>query len=144
MPVGLAAPSGLGLYHSGAVAVREAGYVLATLVGLYANPAFLLVSVGASFHVVVLPRYDWFHGGSFLAMYALAPEKFVIMAAVIGGMDNDDAAAYLCLAGTLLDLASVGGLITGLAAGSLPAALVVGYSATLLGGLTFGAIVCLD
>ena len=47
----------------------------------------------------------------------------------------------LCFASTLLDLASVGGLIAGLAAGTLPAALAVGYCATLLGGLTLPAIV---
>jgi hypothetical protein len=132
-----------------AVAVREALYIAATLLGLCANPAFLLVDVGAS--VRDTGRSGAKGGWPFLALYALAPEKYVLMAAlghgglVLDGMEVDDLEfGYICrhggcaaisIAGVvgLLDLAAVGGLAAGLAAHNLPPALAVGYGATALG-----------
>ena len=75
-------------------------------------------------------------GYGFLAMYVLAPEKFVAFAAFTpGGLDNDVLAPLIALGGLLLDLCGVGALVAGLAGGVLPAALAVGYAATALGGL---------
>ena len=133
-----------------AVAVREALYIAATLLGLCANPAFLLVDVGAS--VRVTGKSGAQGGWPFLALYALAPEKYVLMAALGNGGRNlrgmvlvegldfgaicaHSGCAAISIAGVvgLLDLAAVGGLAAGLAAHNLPPALAVGYGATALG-----------
>jgi hypothetical protein len=126
-----------------AVAVREALYLLTTLAALYANPAFLLVDVGASVRDTkgeVVTR-----GYAFLAMYVLAPEKFVAFAAYdTGGLDWVFVMRLALLGGPLLDLCGVGALIAGLAAGSLPGALAVGYAATTLGGLCLIGLLVAD
>ena len=73
-------------------------------------------------------------GYGFLALYVLAPEKFVAMAAFdLGGLDNGNLWALSWFGGLLLDLCGVGALVAGLAGGVLPAALAVGYAATALG-----------
>eukprot|EP01047_Picozoa_sp_COSAG01_P016036 COSAG01_NODE_811_length_13417_cov_6.641012_8_plen_1526_part_00 len=128
-----------------AVAVREAGYLLTTLACAWANPAFLLVDVGASVR-------DWrgeFNecGYIFLLMYVLAPEKFVGFSLFEqGGLDtlddeklsNPQTAVVLTVlyGGTspLLDLCGVGALFAGLGSGQLPFALGVGYGVTAAGG----------
>ena len=75
-------------------------------------------------------------GYGFLALYVLAPEKFVAMAAFLhGGLDKQGLRVRIVLGGPLLDLCGVGALVAGLAGGVLPAALAVGYAATALGGL---------
>ena len=80
----------------------------------------------------------FYRGHGFLALYVLAPEKFVAFAAFdMGGLDNDDLAERIVFGGVLLDLCGVGALVAGLAGGVLPAALAVGYAATALGGLCF-------
>ena len=80
-------------------------------------------------------------GYGFLALYVLAPEKFVAMAAFWeGGLGNDN--LWILFGGPLLDLWGVGALVGGLAGGVLPAALAVGYAATALGGLCFIVIAC--
>jgi hypothetical protein len=119
-----------------AVAVREALYLLTTLVALYANPAFLLVDVGASVRDVTAGGVGS-SGYGFLALYVLAPEKFVACAAYgNGGLGWMCMMILALLGGALLDLCSVGALIAGLAAGNLlPGALAVGYAATTLDGL---------
>eukprot|EP01047_Picozoa_sp_COSAG01_P011795 COSAG01_NODE_520_length_16006_cov_6.454077_3_plen_488_part_00 len=121
-----------------AVAVREALYLLNTLVALYANPAFLLVDVGASVRDTAGHGLAGRSGYGFLAMYVLAPEKFVALAAYSkGGLDWECVTFLALLGGVLLDLCGVGALIAGLAAGSLPGALAVGYAATALAFLCF-------
>jgi len=104
-----------------------------------ANPSFLLVDVAAS----VRDTANAAAGGySFLAVYVLAPEKFVAVAAFDeGGLDNDTLIGLIWLGGLLLDLCGVGALVAGLAGGVLPAALAVGYAATALGGLCVIGIV---
>eukprot|EP01047_Picozoa_sp_COSAG01_P049751 COSAG01_NODE_4960_length_4589_cov_2.312249_5_plen_394_part_00 len=133
-----------------AVAVREVLYIAATLLGLCANPAFLLVDVGAS--VRDTDQAGASGGWPFLALYALAPEKYVMMAAFgrsglkvaglqeVNGLDfgyfrNNGRCAAISIVGVvgLLDLAAVGGLVAGLAVRNLPPALAVGYGATALG-----------
>ena len=122
--------------------MREALYLLTTLVALKHNPAFLLVDVGATV------RYKGKVGGSgysFLALYVLAPEKFVAVAALHeGGLGWEIVVVLALLGGALLDLCGVGALIAGLAAGSLPGALAVGYAATTLGALWVIALVVAD
>ena len=129
-----------------AVAVREALYVLATLVGLAYNPAFLLVDVGAT-----VRDKEWMssaghlRGGGyvFLGMYVLAPEKFVAFATLGAGSSNGEISPFdfflrilLLLGGVLLDLCGVAALVAGLLSpAGLAPALAVGYGATALGGL---------
>ena len=77
-------------------------------------------------------------GYGFLALYVLAPEKFVAMAALDeGGLDDEDLSGLIFFGGVLLDLCGVGALVAMLAGGELIAALAVGYAATALGGLCF-------
>jgi|EP01047_Picozoa_sp_COSAG01_P005656 hypothetical protein len=118
-----------------AVAVREAMYFATTLLALRLNPAFLLVDVPASV------RNDETY--TFLAMYVLAPEKFVASAVFSnGGLGCSGNMGCLSgLGGLLLDFCGVGALVAGLVGGSLPVALAVGYGATALGGLTAIAMV---
>jgi hypothetical protein len=128
-----------------AVAVREAEYVIATLVALCANPAFLLVDVGASVRdtggtMLYHGRMFEVSGYLFLTMYVLMPQQFVTLAHALGG-GFDWIARWPGLwsvgvyQGILLDLCGVGGLIAGLTAGSLPVALAVGYGITAFVGL---------
>lgn len=56
------------------VALRELVYFMLVTLCVWFKPAFLLVHVGAS---TSSPRSDFNSGGSFLAMYLMAPEKFV-------------------------------------------------------------------
>ena len=109
--------------------MREALYLLSVLACTWANPAFLLVDVGASVRDTV-GAVKGYGGYVFLAMYVLAPEKFVASAAFEGGH------IYLItFGGVLLDLCGVGALVAMLAGGELITALAVGYAATALGGL---------
>ena len=94
-----------------------------------ANPSFLLVDVAATVRDTGFESF--YCGYGFLALYVLAPEKFVAMAAFGRG----DMFALSVAGGVLLDLCGVGALVAGLAGGVLPAALAVGYAATALGGL---------
>jgi hypothetical protein len=133
---------------------RQALHILTVLACACVNPAFLLVDVGAS--VKYLGADDPWHGGYiFLAMYVVAPEKFVALALFEkGGLDIGllakeprRAAVYpssprllgallggggVVLCSTLLDLCGLAALAAGLGAGNLPPALVVGYSAIAL------------
>ena len=105
-----------------------------TLVALCANPSFLLVDVAAS----VRDDTGVLGGYGFLALYVLAPEKFVARAAFgMGGLGKDGLIALSVVGGPLLDLCGVGALVAMLAGGELIAALAVGYIATALGGLWF-------
>ena len=142
------------------VAVREVGYVAATFLCLYANPAYLLVDVWASVR-------DQADGGAnsgvgFLLTYTLAPEKFVFMAAL--GKGGLSVAGFKALAGLhltdiyqdggigsfvgvtlllLLDLCGVCALVVGLASpAGLPHALGVGYCATALGSVCLLLLTC--
>jgi hypothetical protein len=128
---------GLGI----AVGVREAIYFLGTLACCWANPAFLLVDVGAS---VRLEDSEMIWGGYwFLIMYVLAPEKYVGLSLFsdggLGAIARNRGAcgglAYPLSGGLgvtclLLDLAGVAALISGWGSGSLPVPLAVGYSVT--------------
>ena len=73
----------------------------------------------------------------FLAMYVIAPEKYVTFALFDkGGLDKDGLGAIAALLlGPLLDLCGLGALGAGLGAGGLPPALAVGYTVTALGAL---------
>ena len=75
-------------------------------------------------------------GYAFLALYVLAPEKFVVRAAFAeGGLGKQDLGELIMGVEFLLDLCGVGALVAMLAGGELIAALAVGYAATALGGL---------
>ena len=118
---------GLQLWLGGFVAVREALYTLMVVACTWVNPTFLLVDVGAS---VRFGGTDAFDGGyGFLAMYVVAPEKFVAFA-LFG-----DGGILATFGGALLDLCGLGALGAGLAAGSLPLALAIGYSVFALGAM---------
>eukprot|EP01044_Picomonas_judraskeda_P017228 COSAG03_NODE_3202_length_2147_cov_0.996094_2_plen_158_part_00 len=129
------------------VAVREALYFAWTLVALRSNPAFLLVDVATTMRDKrrgASPRDAYF----FLALYVLAPEKFVMLV----GFGNHNMGRYdkffvipwiilSTLGGVLGDLCGVLALVDvvvrWLEGGSMLAALAVGYGATTLGALTW-------
>jgi hypothetical protein len=118
-----------------AVAVRELLYLLSTLICVVLNPSYLLLDVAASVRSTDLGIYG---GYKFLALYVLAPEKFVAYAMFgRGGALNSEGlirATFVCE--VVLDLCGVGALASGLLASSkVPAALAVGYIATTLGGV---------
>ena len=120
------------------VAGREALYLLSVLACTVVNPAFLLVDVGASVRDITVDdvHLDVDGGYSFLFMYVVAPEKFVAAALFgEGGLDIEDLYMAALFGGALLDLCGLAALGAGLSAGSLPAALAVGYSVTALGAL---------
>jgi len=119
------------------VAVREGVYALSVLACVAVNPAFLLVNARATARDEdnvgeVEAGYGW------LAMYVLAPEKFVVMAL------TDEGGCFmwtwfLCV-GPLLDLCGMAALGAGLGAGHLPPPLAVGYSVTTAGALVVAAL----
>ena len=82
-------------------------------------------------------------GYGFLALYVLAPEKFV---ASVLASTCASAGSRKCVRGSglfglaLLDLCGVAALGAGLGAGSLPPPLAVGYSVTALAALCFGGL----
>ena len=119
----------------GFVLLREALYLLAVGACAWVNPAFLLVDVAAS---VRDEEARGFEGGYlFLAMYVVAPEKYVGFALFDqGGLDKGSLGSIVVgLLGPLLDLCGLGALGAGLGAGGLPPALAVGYTITALGAL---------
>eukprot|EP01043_Picozoa_sp_COSAG02_P024659 COSAG02_NODE_1355_length_13099_cov_10.562923_4_plen_387_part_00 len=119
---------GLQRWLGGFVLLREVLYLLAVVVCAWVNPAFLLVDVAAS----VRSDGSGVDGGyRFLAMYVVAPEKYVLSALVPDG----PLIFFGFLLGLLLDLCGLGALGAGLAAGDLPPALAVGYTVTALGAL---------
>jgi len=65
---------GMQLVFGVLVGVRESLYLLSTLVCLWYKPAFLLIDVNAT---VRFRHSKGKNGMAFLAMYVLAPEKFV-------------------------------------------------------------------
>jgi hypothetical protein len=137
-----------------AVGVREAGYLLTTLLCACANPAFLLVNVGTS--VRSKEKYDV----RFLLVYVFAPEKFVVSAfhstcASKSDREYEDGCdaipGYLCLAklflvSLCLDLCSVGALVASVRSVTVPLPLVLGYAMTAIVPLVLisgGIIVCI-
>ena len=95
----------------GFVLLREALYVLAVVACAWVNPAFLLVDVAASVRDEGAEDLD--KGYAFLAMYVVAPEKYVAMALFgEGGLGMLDVLiAATVLLGPLLDLCGLGALI---------------------------------
>jgi hypothetical protein len=92
-----------------AVAVREVGYVAATLLCLYANPAYLLVDVWVSVRDKADAGAN--SGIGFLLTYTLAPEKFIFMAAL--GKGGLDVPGFKALAGLhLTDIYKDGGRVS--------------------------------
>lgn len=121
-----------------AVAAREVGYVLATFLCLWVNPAFLIVDVCASVRDNTSQFGGTNAGLAFLAMYTLTPEKVVLMAALgQGGLATKDGGCTSAGVATIvlmLDLCSVGALVEALTwPHGLPDALAVGYVATTAG-----------
>ena len=123
------------------VAVREGVYALSVLACVAVNPAFLLVNARAT------ARNEDNVGGAgggygWLALYVLAPEKFVVMALTSeGGLDMEDCwgTGWFLFVGPLLDLCGMAALGAGLGAGHLPPPLAVGYSVTTAGALLVAA-----
>ena len=117
-----------------AVLLREALNLLCVLACLQANPAFLLLSVGASVHDTASD--DLPCGGSFLALYVLAPEKIVFSALFLAGGLFRQGLWRLCMLGSAaLDVCAICALVLGLRAAELPLSLGLSFAATTLGGL---------
>lgn len=136
-----------------AVALRELGYLVSTLLCTWINPAFLLVDVNSSVQDYSRSNYGWLEklgtptdGLICMLMYVLAPEKFVGLALFDkGGLNtvrehsftNRWALRFTWLYGmlsTCLDLCGIAALMAGVGSGMLPLPLAVGYTVTALGG----------
>ena len=105
---------GLQQQLGGIVAVRELLYLVLLVVAVCVKPAFLLVDVGAS----VRDEGNLVDSGyGFLALYVLAPEKFVVFGLLAPG---GECMFYALFCGLLLDLCGPAALCAGLAAGNLP------------------------
>eukprot|EP01046_Picozoa_sp_COSAG06_P058800 COSAG06_NODE_11937_length_1444_cov_107.174721_1_plen_155_part_10 len=104
------------------VAVREAQYLLCVLMCTLTKPAFLLVDIVATVR-------DEDYGFSFLAVYVIAPEKFVTYAFLIDDAKDStkDFMKNGVLCGMALDMCAVMALVVALGAGNAPPALLVGY-----------------
>eukprot|EP01046_Picozoa_sp_COSAG06_P031174 COSAG06_NODE_3014_length_5960_cov_2.963146_1_plen_1145_part_00 len=112
------------------VAVREGVYLLSVLVCAYLRPAFLLVDIGAS-------------GYGIMAMYSLAPDKFMLMVLSmelddgeldVGELDGNGIgiAVISVVLGCLEFMAVPYALGAGLGAHDLPWALLLSYSVAAL------------
>ena len=122
--------------------MREGVYALSVLVCAVVNPAFLLVDVRAS--VSDTTGGLGYAGLSFLVMYVIAPEKYVVNALFQrGGLAQLPLVDIARTGGGLLDACGLGALGAGLGAANLPQALAVGYIVTGLGALwiVVGALV---
>ena len=125
-----------------AVGFREVTYLLLVLATAVVNPAYLLVDVGATMRSLGTGDYaDWESGPGFVAMYTVAPEKFVGMALFGDRGGNMLKLLVLFMLGPVLDLCGLAALGLGLGAGDLSGALAVGYTVTTLGVLCMMAIV---
>ena len=119
----------------GIVGVREAAYVVACLVGVGVRPAYLLVDAGATLRD---------RGNSQrlvqVLVYALSPEKFVLMCVgeAIGKEELAERIALLVLfVVPLIDLCAVAALVVAIAPEEpFPPALLVGYALTALAGVS--------
>ena len=123
------------------VAVREGVYALSVLACVAVNPAFLLVNARATARNEDNVDNPWDTGYSWLALYVLAPEKFVVLALTgPGGLGMEDwGLRWVAIVGPLLDLCGMAALGAGLGAGHLPPPLAVGYSVTTAGALLVAA-----
>ena len=112
------------------VAVREGQYLLCVLMCTLVKPEFLLVDI-------VETVRDKAYGFFFLAVYVIAPEKFVTYAFLIDDA-KESTTAFMhsgILCGMVLDLCAVMAFAAALGAGNVPPALLVGYMVTSLGML---------
>jgi hypothetical protein len=122
---------------------REGLYLLCTILCVLCNPAFLVVDVQASIAdekaTSIAP--EWEYGPSFLALYVLAPEKFVAFA-LFGkqGFNVRWLGNLIVVVSIILDLCAVGALGAGLGSDVLPLPLAIGYIVSALGGLGFTGI----
>ena len=127
------------------VAVREGVYALSVLACVAVNPAFLLVNARATARNEDSVGDGPSAGYGWLALYVLAPEKFVAAALTDkGGLGMDRlwwafGVVWGFLIGPLLDLCGMAALGAGLGAGHLPPPLAVGYSVTTAGALLLAA-----
>jgi hypothetical protein len=110
---------------------------------MYVNPAFLLVDVGASMRQ--LPDEGTCESGyTFLVMYVMAPEKFVFLALLEGGLQMTECAYILLIGSTLLDVCGIVALGAGIGVEDLPPPLAVGYSITTLATLVVLALLSVE
>jgi len=118
----------------GIVGAREAAYVALCLVGMWVQPAYLLVDVRATVRT----------GGDFallqVLVYVLSPEKFVLSA--VGQGVGSDASQIAALGVPLLDLCAIAALVVAIVpAEPFPPALLVGYTLTALAGVSFVVLI---
>ena len=117
-----------------AVAVWEGFYAISVLLCVLVNPAFLLVEVRAS----VRDNTGGLGYGSisFLVMYVIAPEKYVLDALFQnGGLRRITMLEFFRNGGGLLDVCGVGALGAGLGTSKLLPTLAIGYFATALSAM---------
>ena len=116
------------LWLAGIVAVREAIYLGATVIALFANPSYLLVDMGATWA-------DGHEGWVGVLLYVLSPEKYVLMAAFKAP------GAWASLALMLFDLAGAAAFVTAiLPEEPFPPPLLVGYAVAALAMVTMPVV----
>ena len=130
------------LFLGVAVGVRELLYLVSTCLCIISRPSFLLVDPTASYKDrsrIGRGGINLESGQGFLAMYILAPEKFVTYA-----LFKDKGKRFIaCVISVLLDLCGVVALFEGVMTGELTFALGIGYGATAAGGtFALGLFAC--
>ena len=112
------------------VGVREAIYLVSTIVALFVQPAYLLVSTGATL------RNDK-SGAQNALVLIFMPDKFVMMSLhpLVG---HHFTVAFSLVVLPVLDLVAIAALVVAiLPEEPFPPPLLVGYALTALGGVTF-------
>lgn len=118
------------------LSVRQGLHVMCVLACTWSKPAYLLVDVGAS--VRDTKGDEFFRGYTFLTMYVLAPEIFVMFTLSDHNLPEP---AVLC--SVFFDMCALAALGAGIA-GNLPPMLVVSYGAAALGALWFVGVLALS
>ena len=121
--------SGISLYCGWCVAVRELGYLAATLGCVAVNRAFLLIDVPAS--VGDTSSDHQLHGGpSFLAAYVAAPHSIVLSVLLA----QEEIVVFVLAGGFALDICAIAALGGAVGGGTVPVFLMVFYAASAAGG----------
>ena len=123
------------------VAVREGIYFLLATVCIFVNPSYLLVDLRATWQKELWATwYEDIENKSLALMYAVAPEKYILMC--ISGNKNEDTGigSGICL--SLLDLSGIIAFIWAIVVNNVYPAMMIGYGVTTLGGLCFIALLC--
>lgn len=130
--------SGLQLCLATAVCAREVVYLLATVACVLICPSFLVVDVRGSVRNTKDNYRSYENGVRFLALYVLAPDKYVfgaLFTSLIKFGVGHGVMHLVCIFSGIADFCGVAALSAGFVSRFLPPELAVGYAATALAGL---------